>query len=106
MSTTENIYLPKSAIIDRVTDNIQDVKTFYWRFEDPAEQAAFKKFKPGQFAQVSLFGIGEFPLSLPPRRCTSSRLETSLPFAVLTATASRWRITTARTWCSWPAVSV
>jgi len=65
-TTTENIYLPKTAVIDRITDNIQDVKTFYWRFEDPAEQAAFKKFKPGQFAQVSLFGIGEFPLSLPP----------------------------------------
>jgi NAD(P)H-flavin reductase len=65
-TTTENIYLPKTAIIDRITDNIQDVKTFYWHFEDPAEQAAFKKFRPGQFAQVSLFGIGEFPLSLPP----------------------------------------
>ncbi len=65
-TTTENIYLPKTAVIDRITDNIQDVKTFYWHFEDPAEQAAFKKFKPGQFAQISLFGIGEFPLSLPP----------------------------------------
>jgi len=66
MSTTENIYVPNIAVIDRIEDNIQDVKTFYWRFEDPAAQAAFKKFKPGQFAQVSLFGIGEFPLSLPP----------------------------------------
>jgi NAD(P)H-flavin reductase len=66
MSTTENIYVPNIAVIDRITDNIQDVKTFYWRFEDPAAQAAFKKFKPGQFAQVSMFGIGEFPLSLPP----------------------------------------
>lgn len=66
MNTTENIYLPKQAVIDRITDNIQDVKTFYWHFEDPADQAAFKKFKPGQFAQISLFGIGEFPLSLPP----------------------------------------
>ncbi len=66
MSTTQNIYVPNIAVIDRITDNIQDVKTFYWRFEDPAAQAAFKKFKPGQFAQVSMFGIGEFPLSLPP----------------------------------------
>ena len=66
MSTTENIYVPNIAVIDRIEDNIEDVKTFYWRFEDPAAQAAFKKFKPGQFAQVSLFGIGEFPLSLPP----------------------------------------
>ncbi len=64
-SPTANIYLPKIALLDRVVSEIQDVKTFYWRFEDAAEQAAFKCFKPGQFAQVSLFGVGEFPTSLP-----------------------------------------
>ena len=63
---TENIYLPKTAILDRVTDEIAEVKTFYWHFEDEAEQNAFKNFRPGQFAQVSLFGFGEFPTSLPP----------------------------------------
>lgn len=63
---SENIYLPKVAILDRVTDEIEEVKTFYWHFEDEAEQKAFKRFRPGQFAEVSLFGIGEFPTSLPP----------------------------------------
>jgi NAD(P)H-flavin reductase len=63
---TENIYLPKLAVLDRVVDDIPEVKTFYWRFEDPAAQAEFKRFRPGQFAQVSLFGVGEFPASLPP----------------------------------------
>jgi len=62
----ENIYLPKLAILDRVVDEIADVKTFVWHFQDPQEQAAFKKFRPGQFAQVSIFGTGEFPTSLPP----------------------------------------
>jgi len=66
MRQTENIYLPKTAILDRVTDEIAEVKTFYWHFEDEAAQKAFKKFRPGQFAQVSLFGVGEFPTSLPP----------------------------------------
>ncbi len=65
-SATENIYLPKTAVLDRVVSEIAEVKTFYWRFEDPAEQKAFKRFRPGQFAQVSLFGVGEFPTSLPP----------------------------------------
>jgi NAD(P)H-flavin reductase len=65
-SNTENIYLPKLAVLDRVTDDIPEVKTFYWRFEDPAAQAQFKHFRPGQFAQISLFGVGEFPASLPP----------------------------------------
>lgn len=62
----ENIYLPKVAIIDRVLDEIDEVKTFYWHFENEADQKAFKSFRPGQFAEVSLFGIGEFPTSLPP----------------------------------------
>jgi 5,10-methylenetetrahydromethanopterin reductase len=34
--------------------------------KESAEQAAVRKFLPGQFAQVSNFGAGEFPASLPP----------------------------------------
>jgi sulfhydrogenase subunit gamma (sulfur reductase) len=64
--TVENVYLPKVAVLDRVVSEIHEVKTFYWHFEDNAEQQAFKRFRPGQFAQVSLFGVGEFPTSLPP----------------------------------------
>jgi sulfhydrogenase subunit gamma (sulfur reductase) len=66
MQPSENVYLPKAAVLDRVTDEIAEVKTFYWHFEDETEQKAFKKFRPGQFAQVSVFGAGEFPASLPP----------------------------------------
>src|SRR5512146_222733 len=65
-SATENIYLPKTAVLDRVVSEIAEVRTFYWHVVDPAEQQAFKRFRPGQFAQVSLFGVGEFPASLPP----------------------------------------
>jgi len=63
---TENVYLPKVAVLDRVVNEIHEVATFYWHFEDSAEQCAFQRFRPGQFAQVSLFGTGEFPTSLPP----------------------------------------
>lgn len=65
-SQPENIYLPKLAVLDRVVDEIDEVKTFHWHFKDEREQAAFRRFRPGQFAQVSLFGTGEFPASLPP----------------------------------------
>jgi NAD(P)H-flavin reductase len=65
-SATENVYLPKTAVLERVVTEIPDVKTFYWHFDDPAEQTNFRRFRPGQFAQVSLFGVGEFPTSLPP----------------------------------------
>jgi NAD(P)H-flavin reductase len=66
LSAPDNIYLPKVAVLDRVAEEIADVKTFYWHFADPREQAAFRRFRPGQFAQVTLFGAGEFPASLPP----------------------------------------
>ena len=69
----DNIYLPKAAVLDRVTDDIPEVKTFYWHLLDPAEQARFKQFRPGQFAQISLFGAGEFPASLPPSPGLSPR---------------------------------
>lgn len=62
----DNIYLPKLAVLDRVEEEIPEVRTFYWHFEDPEEQRRFQRFRPGQFAQVSVFGAGEFPLSLPP----------------------------------------
>lgn len=65
-ATLDNIYLPKLAVVDRVAEEIHEVRTLYWHFEDAEEQARFKQFRPGQFAQVSLFGVGEFPLSLPP----------------------------------------
>ena len=61
-----NIYEPKIAVLDRVVQEIDEVKTFFWHFKDAAEQEKFRKFRPGQFAQVSLFGTGEFPASLPP----------------------------------------
>ncbi|HET7206498.1 MAG TPA: FAD/NAD(P)-binding protein [Terriglobales bacterium] len=63
---TENVYLPKVAVLDRVQSEIPEVKTFHWHFQDQAEQRHFLSFRPGQFAQVSLFGVGEFPTSLPP----------------------------------------
>ena len=62
----DNVYLPQAAVLDRIVEEIPEVKTFYWRFADPAAQEAFRQFRPGQFAQVSLWGAGEFPASLPP----------------------------------------
>lgn len=65
-SATENVFLPKVAVIDRVLPEITEVKSFYWHFEDQSEEDRFHAFLPGQFAEVSLFGVGEFPTSLPP----------------------------------------
>ncbi|HET7751816.1 MAG TPA: FAD/NAD(P)-binding protein [Terriglobales bacterium] len=64
-AATQNVYLPKPAVLEQVLPEIPEVKTYYWHFEDLEEQQAFHKFRPGQFAQISLFGVGEFPASLP-----------------------------------------
>ncbi|HXK61253.1 MAG TPA: FAD/NAD(P)-binding protein [Acidobacteriota bacterium] len=87
MSDTElqNVYLPKTAILERVVDEIEDVKTFFWRFEDEQEQAAFKSFMPGQFAQVTIFGAGEFPASLPPSPTESETFFTIRKVGTVTA---------------------
>jgi NAD(P)H-flavin reductase len=61
----QNVYLPLPAVLERVVPEIPEVQTFYWHFEDAHEQRAFHNFRPGQFAQISLFGVGEFPASLP-----------------------------------------
>ncbi len=66
LAPIENVFLPKSAVLDRVVEEIEDVKTFFWHFEDPADQETFRRFRPGQFAEVSIYGTGEFPTSLPP----------------------------------------
>ncbi|MBM3495479.1 MAG: oxidoreductase [Armatimonadetes bacterium] len=63
--TCANVYLPRPAILERVEEEIADVLSFHWRFEDPADDEAFARFLPGQFAQVSVLGAGEFPASLP-----------------------------------------
>ena len=63
---SRNLYEPKMAVLEEVRDEIQDVKTFYWHFENQNDQKTFRAFMPGQFAQVSIFGAGEIPLSLPP----------------------------------------
>ena len=45
-AATANPYLPHLAVLDRVVDEIREVKTFHWHFEDPARQAAFQGFRP------------------------------------------------------------
>lgn len=61
-----NIYEPKIAVIDEIRDEIEDVKTFFWHFENPEDDRNFRNFLPGQFAMFSVFGSGEIAISLPP----------------------------------------
>ena len=56
-----NLYVPMVVVIDEITDETPDTKTFKLRFEDEAYAKSFS-FEPGQFVEVSVFGAGEAPI--------------------------------------------
>lgn len=58
------VTVPGIAVIDEVRDEIEDVRTFYFSFEDPAIGRSFR-VKSGQFIMCTVFGAGEFAVSLP-----------------------------------------
>ncbi len=56
----KNEYLPRAAEIIKVRDLNAEVKHFTLKFKDGKAM----EYKPGQFVQVSLFGVGEAPISI------------------------------------------
>ncbi|MGQ9556794.1 MAG: FAD/NAD(P)-binding protein [Desulfurispora sp.] len=55
--------VPALATIQDIIDETPDVKTFRLVFQDPAVQESFRQ-KPGQVAQISVFGVGEATISI------------------------------------------
>lgn len=61
--TPENPLLPYKATLQDVTDLTPDVKLFKVEIDDPEIKKGFD-YKPGQFAFLSAFGVGESPFCL------------------------------------------
>ena len=59
----KNEYIPHPAIIESIQKESFDTKTLRLVFEDRALGNSFD-YKPGQFVQVSLLGVGEAPISV------------------------------------------
>jgi NAD(P)H-flavin reductase len=61
----KNPYLPYAARIDevRIENEARDIKTFRLVFEDSANASEFA-YLPGQFAELSLPGVGEAPFGI------------------------------------------
>jgi len=59
----DNPYLPDLAEIVSLRDETPDTKTFALRFCDPRRWESFHH-RPGQFVEVSVFGVGEAPFCL------------------------------------------
>ncbi len=57
----ENVYLPHVTKIAEVRRETVDTLTYLLRFADPGVARSFT-FKPGQFVEVSVFGVGEAPI--------------------------------------------
>jgi len=65
-----NVYLPHIAIIEKIIEETPGVRTYHFNFKDEKLRKEFT-FESGQFAQYSVFGIGEAPFcisSSPTRR--------------------------------------
>ena len=61
---TAIVTVPEIAAVDEIKDEIEEVKTFYFRFVDEAAGRNFR-IRSGQFIMCTVFGAGEFAVSLP-----------------------------------------
>jgi len=59
----ENPYIPKLAVVEQVITETWDTKTFRAVFRDADLRESFT-YEPGQFQEVSVFGVGEAPFCL------------------------------------------
>lgn len=64
LPTGTNPYLPAEARILRIQDLGNDIRLFDLRFTDPVLADNFD-FRPGQFVELGIMGVGEGPFSLP-----------------------------------------
>lgn len=59
----KNEYIPFPAIIGKIERESLDIQTFRVTFKDKKLGENFN-YKPGQFMQISLLGVGEAPISI------------------------------------------
>jgi len=73
----KNIYTPELAVIKKVRDEASGIKTFTLKFKDAENQKAFD-YHPGQFIELTVFGIGEAPISITSSPANKGYLELSV----------------------------
>ena len=63
LKMSENIYLPQAATIKGMKPETIDVTTFQIAL-DGSDGAKKFDYKSGQFAEISVLGVGEAPISI------------------------------------------
>ncbi len=70
-----NPFLPYVGTLTEVRELAVGIRLFRVRLEDEAGRAAFADYRPGQFAFLSAFGVGEVPFGLASTPARSQELE-------------------------------
>ncbi len=65
----DNVYLPHIVVVEKIIEETPSVRTLHFHFKDDTLNREFT-FDPGQFAELSVFGVGEatFCISNSPTR--------------------------------------
>jgi len=63
VSELSNLLIPDSAIVREVFHENDDTSTFTLQFTDAQKRLEYT-FRPGQFNMLSIFGVGEAPISI------------------------------------------
>ena len=72
--TDSNPMMPHLATITGIKELATGIKLFQVNLDDPAVSAAFD-YQPGQFAEVSVFGVGESPFGITSTRGQGETIE-------------------------------
>jgi NAD(P)H-flavin reductase len=59
-----SLYVPMIATVTKIADLTETEKQFFIKIDDPKERESFN-FLPGQFIELTVFGVGEAPFSIP-----------------------------------------
>ncbi len=70
----KNEYIPRSCEIIAIKDLTNDVRHFKVKFKDGKDF----DYLPGQFVQVSIFGVGEAPISITSSKLAGDELELAI----------------------------
>ena len=73
----KNIYTPDLAILKKVCDEAEGIKTFTLEFKKPELRESFD-YRPGQFVELTVFGVGESPISITSSPVDKGYLELSV----------------------------
>lgn len=70
----ESLYVPEIATITGIKDLSPTEKQFIIKIEDKEKRENFN-FEPGQFVELTVFGLGEAPFSIPSSPCNKEFFE-------------------------------